>query len=333
MKKHLIAAAVAGAFAVPAMAQVSISGRIDTSIQNFDAGPSSSTRVNQSLLTSNQLVFSGNEDLGGGLRASFLIASNLISDSNNAFDIGSRGIAVTLSGAFGAFEIGKTPGTAFNNLLASGVTGNIGNLFTVEGRPNNMIGYTSPTFSGLSLRLVHGVGNETPGPTKGNGRQTEVSAIFASGPVTVRVAQADFKNFALGAVTGGGVTGAVALPAAAAGGVKQTGADLAVRQGPFTINARYTQVKLNTAEREAQRGTSQYGIGASYAIGGGLTAALDYMDVDNKAANADLTRTSVTLVQSLSKRTNVYGAYYSDDFQESGRSNASVLAFGVRHSF
>lgn len=318
---------------MPAMAQVSISGRIDTSIQNFDAGPSASTRVISSLLTSNQIVMSGAEDLGGGLRAGFVISSGFNSDANAALDFGSRGHALTLSGSFGAFEIGKTTGTALNNNLASGVTGNIGNLFTVQGRPNNMIGYTSPTFSGLSLRLVHGVGNETPGPTKGNERQTEISAIFASGPVTVRVAQADFKNFALSAVTGGGVTGAVALPASTAGDLKQTGADLAIRQGPFTINARYTEVKLDNAAQNLLRGTSQYGIGASYAIGSGLTAALDYMDVDNKAANADLSRTSVTLVQSLSKRTNVYGAFYSDDFQESGRSNASVLAFGVRHSF
>ena len=72
MKKHLLAIAVASAVAVPAMAQVSISGRIDTSIQRAeDSAGKSTTRIDSNLLTTNEIVIAGTEDLGGGLKAGF----------------------------------------------------------------------------------------------------------------------------------------------------------------------------------------------------------------------------------------------------------------------
>ena len=58
MKKHLIAAAVAATLAVPAMAQVSISGRIDTSITTTSKNSvgSSQTTIASGIISTNQLV-------------------------------------------------------------------------------------------------------------------------------------------------------------------------------------------------------------------------------------------------------------------------------------
>jgi predicted porin len=333
MKKHLIVAAVAAAVAVPAMAQVTVSGRIDTSYQSFDAGEESSTRVNGSLLTTNQIVFSGSEDLGGGLKAGFVISSGFLSDDNGNLDFGSRGAAVTIGGGFGTIEIGKTPGTMLNNITTSGLTGNLGNLLTLEARPDNGIGYTSPSMGGFTARILQGVGTETPGAAKGDGKQTEMSLAYSGGPLTVRVAQAKFSTFVVPVVAGGGVTGVVALAASAADDVTQTGADLSYTIGAVRLNARYSKVELDTEAQNDVRGQTAMGFGASYGLGGGLTVAGDYVYTNNEAADDDSTRMSLTLVKGLSKRTNVYGAFYMDTFEEDGRESASIMAIGVRHSF
>jgi predicted porin len=300
MKKHLIAAAVAGALAVPAMAQVSISGRIDTSIQSVDNGSDTATAVNPSLLTSNQIVISGSEDLGGGLKARFVISSPFDSTSNANLNFGQRGMAVFVGGGFGEIEIGRTPGTMFNSTTASGVTGNMGNLSTREARPNNMVGYTTPAMSGVSARLVHGVGVETPGATANNDSQTEISVEYKGGPVLVRLAHAKYDDTAAGDLT-------------------ETGGQVDVNFGIAKVNVRYI-------DREDV--DKQYGIGVAVPLGNGLTAAIDYRNID-RDAGTEASRTSATLVKALSKRTNVYAAYYSDGKDADG----DLMAVGVRHAF
>ena len=309
MKKHLIAAAVAGALAVPAMAQVSISGRIDTSVQSYDNGTDTATRIEDNLLTTNQIVLSGSEDLGGGMKAGFVVSSGFTTDNNSALDFGSRGVALTVSGGFGAIELGKTTGTMHNSMMASGLTGNIGNLTAIEARPNNMVGYTAPTMGGVTVRALHGVGDETPGATSGDGSQTEISVQYKAGAVLARVAQASFSD-------------------TADGDLDQLGAQVDVDLGMAKINVRYTDIKYDLAAADLANGSKQYGVGVAVPFGDGLTGALDYKTTDDEDGG-ETTRTSATIVKSLSKRTNVYGAYYKDGKDADDK----VFAVGVRHSF
>ncbi len=300
MKKHLIAAAVAGALAVPAMAQVSISGRIDTSVQSIDNGSDTATAVNPSLLTSNQIVISGSEDLGGGLKARFVISSPFDSSSNADLNFGQRGMAVYVGGGFGEIEIGRTPGTMFNSTTASGVTGNMGNLGTRNARPNNVVGYSTPAMGGVTARVLHGVGVEAPGATANDDSQTEISVEYKGGAVLARLAHAKYDNTAAGDLT-------------------ETGGQVDVDFGMAKVNARYI-------DREDV--DKQYGIGVAVPLGNGLTAAIDYRNID-RDAGTEASRTSATLVKALSKRTNVYAAYYSDGKDADG----DLMAVGVRHSF
>lgn len=74
MKKSLIASAIAVSVAAPAMAQVSISGFFNASYDyNAISQPNTSRvgRLNESRITDNssRIIFSVNEDLGGGMRA------------------------------------------------------------------------------------------------------------------------------------------------------------------------------------------------------------------------------------------------------------------------
>ena len=104
MKKHLIAAAVAAAVAVPAMAQnVSIYGTLEMGLENnksTTATAAKTSALESHEFVSNRLGFRGEEDLGGGLKAHFRLESGL--DTSNG----------TAGGANSFFSRGAAQGSA-----------------------------------------------------------------------------------------------------------------------------------------------------------------------------------------------------------------------------
>lgn len=310
MKKHLIAAAVAAAVAVPAMAQnISITGRIDTSVVSNDDGSNTTTQMRSDLLTSNQLVIAGSEDLGGGLKASFTVSSPFASDTNSSgFNFGGRGMIVGVSGAFGKVDLGRSTGNMGNSIMASSVVGNVGNLGVTEARPNNSISYTAPAMSGLTARLLVGIGSETAGDSSA-GRQVEISGEYKAGSVLLRASHAQHT--------------------AAAGGndSTETGfqADVAMAFGK--LNIRYMNLDVDNGDASD---TTRYGVGVAIPVGAGLTAAVDFWNHDAAGSASDKDVTTVALIKDLSKRTNVYAAYSATD---TNGKDSKVAAIGVRHNF
>ena len=312
MKKHLLAIAVASAVAVPAMAQVSISGRIDTSIGRYeDTAGKSTTRIDSDLVTTNQIIIAGSEDLGGGLKASFSIVSPFASDANsNPFNFGGRGATVSLSGGFGSIDLGRSPGNMANSIMASSVVGNIGNLGTVQARPNNSINYSSPNMGGFTVRVLHSLGNEVDPNT---GEQTEISLQYSAGPLLVRLARNDYD-----------LVGSF-------GNGDETQAQLDYNFGVAKLNARY---RKQTSDTSSAQSLKRFGVGVAVPLGSGLTAVADYQDWDNNTAvNSDMTRLTVGLIKDLSKRTNIYAAYVMDNQDNATLKDADTLAVGIRHNF
>lgn len=122
MKKHLIAAAVAAAVAAPAMAQnVSVYGILDLgySQRTVDAGAGNATGVDTKTkqiggsagLSSSRLGFRGTEDIGGGLKANFVLEMGVTSDNSStpfsSTASGTRAAWAGLSGNFGEIRIGR----------------------------------------------------------------------------------------------------------------------------------------------------------------------------------------------------------------------------------
>ena len=311
MKKHLLAIAVASAVAVPAMAQVSISGRIDTSVGRYeDSAGKSTTKLDSDLVTTNQIIIAGSEDLGGGLKASFSIVSPFASDANSTFNFGGRGATVSLSGGFGSIDLGRSPGNLSNSMMASSVVGNIGNLGTVSARPNNSINYSSPNMGGFTVRVLHGLGSETDPNT---GEQTEISLQYSAGPLLVRLARNDYD-----------LVGSF-------GNGDETQAQLDYNFGFAKLNARYRKQSSDTS---AAQSLKRFGVGVSVPLGSGLTAVADYQDWDNNTAvNSDMTRLAFGLIKQLSKRTNVYGMFVMDNQDNAALKDGDVIAVGVRHNF
>jgi len=192
MKKHLIAAAVTAAVAVPAVGQVTVSGNLDTgyATSKLTSGGDSVkfTRTgNASAMSTSTIAFGGTEDLGGGLKASFFV-NNSLSTLTGA--LGARDTWVQLEGGFGGIKIGRfTPAAeqTIGSFAVSGTTnmpGSVDFIFggsTYGGTPTagtattldmrtgsgiatgiNEIGrqagniqYTSPAFSGFKVTIGH----------------------------------------------------------------------------------------------------------------------------------------------------------------------------------
>lgn len=121
MKKHLVAAAVAASLAVPAVAQVTISGTFEAaySSQSLD-----SVRTNGfgNIVGTPGVVISASEDLGGGLKAGITLNSEFNSMSGIEYGSDANGLATSpndaneatfeessmfVSGAFGTVKFGR----------------------------------------------------------------------------------------------------------------------------------------------------------------------------------------------------------------------------------
>jgi predicted porin len=146
MKKHILAAAVAAAIAVPAMAQnVTISGVLDLSphsVQKLTVGTQSVETKGTGNDTqtghagSNRINFAFSEDLGGGLKADGLYRLRYFNGEgglDTADDLWLR-----LGGSFGQVKLGRFSGFvgnlegltgAFNAVNSAGGIGNTGSNF------------------------------------------------------------------------------------------------------------------------------------------------------------------------------------------------------------
>jgi len=163
MKKQLIAAALAAAFAVPAVAQqATVYGIIDQAyrVTSPDVGASSKGIVSGSFATS-RIGVRGTEDLGGGLTASFTLegavnaGTGAVGSGSNLF---SRESSFTLAGGFGAVTMGRTDTSAsegMDTLAGGGNFGNFANVSGVEyaGDRESTVRYTTPTIGGLQAQI------------------------------------------------------------------------------------------------------------------------------------------------------------------------------------
>lgn len=135
MKKHLVAVAVATAFAGPAMAQATLSGVLDFGHSNTKQTVGTvTTKTSESAgegfnaWTTSRINFAATEDLGGGLKAGAQIQMGILAGGAVT---GTRDTFLTLSGGFGAASIGTREtamNTAADRFLLSGTTNGAGTL-------------------------------------------------------------------------------------------------------------------------------------------------------------------------------------------------------------
>lgn len=169
MKKTLLAlAAIAASSAAFAQSSVTLYGVVDASLESVK-GDDTVTRVSSDNLASSRLGFKGTEDLGNGLKANFVLESNMKMDtgangggSTRFFD---RAAWVGVAGGFGELRLGRQDTSigllagnssilgaqAYDDLKISGAFS--GNTYR---RTDNAITYILPKFvDGLSAQVQY----------------------------------------------------------------------------------------------------------------------------------------------------------------------------------
>jgi predicted porin len=119
MKKSLLALAVLGAFVGVASAQssVTLSGTVDISAKYVkNSGATRRYSLDSNGINTSQLVFSGIEDLGGGLKAGFELNTGYSPDTGGApTPFFNRRSVVRLMGNFGEIRLGRDYAPSFWN--------------------------------------------------------------------------------------------------------------------------------------------------------------------------------------------------------------------------
>lgn len=166
MKKTLLAlAAVAASSAAFAQSSVTLYGVVDASLESVK-GDKTVTRVSSDNLASSRLGFKGSEDLGGGMKANFVLEAALAVDTGETkprfFD---RAAWVGVSGGFGALRFGRQDtsiGELAGNISILGAQAyddlKIAKTFSGDGyrRTDNAITYILPKFvDGLSAQVQY----------------------------------------------------------------------------------------------------------------------------------------------------------------------------------
>jgi predicted porin len=165
MKKHLIAAAVAAAVAVPAAAQVTVYGRIDLGFQDLEqkiasgatTGSVKTKGIEAGGLGGSNLGVRGSEDLGGGLKAIFQLEYGSLTPQRDGGLSNSRDSFVGLQGGFGTLRVGRL---SLGYKTVNDVYTANGGAWTV-GYGGNAVTDSSGGSAGDALGLAEGNGRTT----------------------------------------------------------------------------------------------------------------------------------------------------------------------------
>ena len=361
MKKHLIAAAVAAAVAVPAMAQnVSISGYIEAGYQDLSLKGDATTRTNEELKAftagpfgSSRLVISGSEDLGGGLKAGFRLESSLdvvngrLGASSLAGQAGSntgeffnRGAELNLSGAFGMVRIGQfdhrggedTDLNVVGNIaIATGMTTQNSTAAGVEigSDRKGTIAYRTPTMGGITFEVAHSTedGQKTSGTVDATGAGVgAVQSYYAEGKIgNIGFRAGHATQAAIGAITAGN------------NDAKRTGAGVSYDFGVASASIHYaTATLIDQTENKKTVVSVKVPLSGSLDVRGVYRNFNTSNDGATTTAAADRKEYTIALANALSKRTTAYAAFTNFDRTSTnavGNTDSKRVFLGVGHSF
>lgn len=326
MKRTLLFVALTAIGATSAMAQsnVSMYGRINMTVesQKTDDGIAKTTGT---VVADNgsRLGFKGTEDLGGGLKASFLLEHRMSPDTGVAAPTFWDGESwVGISGGFGMVRLGYMGARASYLATADYIsfhnhdTGSSADAFFIgHGTTKNMIAYTSPSFGGLVVDAQFGL-KEAPAVKS----TVILAANYDAGPL----------HLGVGYNTGDGFDGA------------EKGTQIAVRGaydiGPLTVGAYFANDKLTDSGDTLKRNT--YRVSAMYTIGAvelhanlGIAGEFDVNGTDVDGSDAQ--QFTLGYNYNLSKRTKAYAFYtqLSGDGRTEYTDLKSSVGVGIRHNF
>jgi predicted porin len=315
-------ALLAAAATSHAESSVTISGLIDVGIyRGFDE------TKNVGTIQRSNLAFSGSEDLGNGLAATFRLSHRLEADTGQPEGAGSKPFwqgesTVGLKGGWGSLRIGRAldavwandwaydPWYNFNRIASpawqywhynysSDRTSNNGS--PEYGRLANGLFYDSPSFSGFSVHLSGAFENSSVAGA-GTENNTGLSLNYDQGPLSLMLAHS--KNSSGDTVTFVGAR---------------------YSWGSFSLMGAYDKSKFEAA---VDSDAKTYTLGATYKVGAvELKAGYGHLDLDGARSQF----LGLGADYWLSKRTSVY--FSAGHSKPDGGDSSSAYGVGVAHSF
>ena len=340
MQKKIIALAIAGLASTAAFAQsnVTVYGVVDMGYQR-----STSSDVNQlksrngldsGMQSGSRIGFKGVEDLGNGLKASFVLEYALAPDVDHG--VGNTGAnarqsLLALSGNFGTVALGKqyTPQYGLVSSMDPFGAGTVGDVTYGRGvylmgamvdpttiRLNNLAAYVSPTFGGFNViagYTASGLNDET---AIKSGTDSSDAKVWAINPNYTNGGLKAGFNYHQVTVDAKSVNSNVLNTTLAVEDYKDKVWDLGVSYdfNVAKVGFLYGQMKnsLNVSGGNVDTKTKQWMLGVTVPVGsaGAVLASYSQNKTDGDLIdNAKVRKFALGYTHALSKRTNAYVAY------------------------
>ena len=345
MKKTALLAACLAAASVGAQAQstVQLMGLVDVYAGSMKMAGDTTRRsvVNSGGMTTSWWGMSGTEDLGGGLKAGFMLTSFFQADTGAVGRFGeqqfSRDANVSLSSDMGTLTLGRSkapnflPTILFNPmgdsytfsplvLHASVPLGPVTSRYWLGTVPadtgwSNQITYSTPTFGGLKGNVHYQLGEQGSGANE-SAHNVGFNLFYSAGPVglTAYWERDEINNpFPPNGVLAAGTHKAWML-----GGTYDAG----------LVKLFATAGNSNNAADTIDKQTTSLGLSAPLGSGKLLAAVARTQD---DIADKRRTTTTVGYDHTLSKRTDAYAMLMHDKI--TSYSSGTSLGVGVRHRF
>lgn len=336
----LLAGAVFACIPAAAQSQVQVYGTIDVAagvLESQPPGPPNApiTRVNgvhNGGVQTSYFGFKGSEDLGGGLRANFVLESFLRADTGVPGRFGpapaqdpffSRAAWVGLQGRLGDLRAGNLPNPAWLSSVFSSSMGS-NSIFSPAFRQQyngstrgnnaldtslpNALGYSTPSFGGLVGTLVLQARESAPG-----GHNLVANLVYRRGPLMLTAAATRVRH-------------APPPDPAAAMDEQLLMAGVSYDFGVLRAFGQFAQLDndlTGVTDKMPQ-------LGVSVPLGVGEFQLAWARDRSSGRSHATRTTTSGGYIYHLSKRSSVYLMATSDKLPV-GTANSAIV--GMRHAF
>jgi len=365
MKKTLIALAALAATTAFAQSTVTLSGNLEIAPMSTGkvttGAPGALTTVKSTRTSSpttwatSTVTLSGTEDLGGGLKANFLLMSgagagtgaHTTDSTTNAGDsgIGNRQRTLGLSGGFGTLTLGRfIPAAAagFHGFTQTGSATLVGSAYGLSGansaagpnglhtnthnfeRINNAVQYTSPTMSGFTVNLA--IANNTSDSNaatalgKADSKQTSIHIGYVAGPLSAGFGTNTLKSNVEAANQVAPIAlGAVGGPTLGTNAVARSSADSKLQWIGASYNLGVATLGLSNITRDGS---------ATTAAGVKTTGT----DISVNAFGVTVPMGAITLRASTYSGTDKRGATAADNMKLSGNQISAVYALSKRTS-
>lgn len=301
----LAAAATSAAWA---QSSVTLYGRVNVTAESIDLN---GKKTKELVNNASRIGFKGTEDLGGGLKANFVLEHRFSIDTGLASSTFWGGQSeVNLSGGFGTLRLGQFTSEAYFATadwisFHNHDTGNSEDkLYAYLGRNANKVAYRTPEFvKGLTAEA-----SMSAGEGGGRLRNWDGAINYAAGPLSLGFGYES------------------------ANGSKQFALRGAYEMGSMLFGAYFQSHDDATfGKRTLWRLSGMFTAGASeFHANYGKAGEYD------KLADSDASQFTLAYNYNLSKRTKVYGFYTKVDDKKGVSafgSDFSSLAVGVRHNF